>query len=305
MKENYIESDYIILKKYLFFLEKNRFIFLHSEMKDINYLSDSFFESNFIIEDLIVDIKSLSKFNAISNSIPSYIETVQLRIFYEVSIKDLESIVEFFRLNGNTTIELVINHNQKNTDDDYNILFQTYKIVSRIVIMRYPENKHLQLNQIICNKQALESEKQCGKISEKLFYPNLRTYLSSKNCNSCLNKKVSIDVSGTIKNCPSMSQSFGNIKYTSLEEALLHKDFKKHWNITKDEIKICKDCEFRNICTDCRAYVENPDDDYSKPLKCGYNPYTNEWSEWSKNPLKQKAIEYYGMPIELENKNVS
>ncbi len=34
---------------------------------------------------------------------------------------------------------------------------------------------------------------------------------------------------------------------------------------------------------------------YSKPLKCGYNPYTNVWEEWSINPLKQKAIDYYNM----------
>ena len=90
-----------------------------------------------------------------------------------------------------------------------------------------------------------------------------------------------------------MSQSFGNIKYTSLKQALEHKDFKKYWNITKDQIDICKACEFRYVCTDCRAYKENPLDDYSKPLKCGYDPYTNEWSDWSTNPLKQKAIEYY------------
>ena len=56
-----------------------------------------------------------------------------------------------------------------------------------------------------------------------------------------------------------------------------------------------KDCEFRYICTDCRAYVEDPEDILSKPLKCGYNPYTGEWSEWSTNPLKQKAIDFYGM----------
>ncbi len=53
--------------------------------------------------------------------------------------------------------------------------------------------------------------------------------------------------------------------------------------------------EFRYICTDCRAYTENPEDIYSKPLKCGYNSYTNKWEEWSTNSLKLKAIEYYGM----------
>ena len=92
-----------------------------------------------------------------------------------------------------------------------------------------------------------------------------------------------------------MKESFGNIKDTTLKEALNKKGFKKLWNINKDKIKVCQDCEFRYICTDCRAYIENPEDIYSKPLKCGYNPYTAEWEEWSTNPLKQKAIEYYEM----------
>ena len=65
--------------------------------------------------------------------------------------------------------------------------------------------------------------------------------------------------------------------------------------IKKENIDSCKDCEFRNICTDCRAYIEVPSNYHSKPLKCGYNPYTNVWEEWSTNPLKQMAIEHYGM----------
>ena len=92
-----------------------------------------------------------------------------------------------------------------------------------------------------------------------------------------------------------MRESFGNINTTKLIDALSRPGFKKYWNITKDQISICKDCEFRHVCTDCRAYIENPDDIYSKPLKCGYNPYTCEWEEWSTNLLKGKAIEYYGM----------
>ncbi|WP_449401633.1 SPASM domain-containing protein [Chryseobacterium wanjuense] len=105
---------------------------------------------------------------------------------------------------------------------------------------------------------------------------------------------------GNIKNCPAMPQNFGNIKDTTLEKAVNHLDFKKYWNLTKDNIEICKDCEFRYICTDCRAYTERTNNnndglDISKPLKCGYNPYTGEWQEWSTSPLKQKAIQHYGM----------
>jgi len=94
-----------------------------------------------------------------------------------------------------------------------------------------------------------------------------------------------------------MRESFGNITETTLEKAINNLNFKKYWNITKDQIEICKDCEFRYICTDYRAYTERThfekDIDLSKPLKCGYDPYTNKWTDWSTNPLKQKAIKHY------------
>jgi len=92
-----------------------------------------------------------------------------------------------------------------------------------------------------------------------------------------------------------MSETYGNIADTSIFTALNNANFKKYWNISKSKISVCKDCEFRYVCTDCRAYLENPNNNFSKPLKCGYDPYTNEWSSWSSNPLKEKAIEFYQM----------
>ncbi|PTT22996.1 grasp-with-spasm system SPASM domain peptide maturase, partial [Chryseobacterium sp. HMWF028] len=140
----------------------------------------------------------------------------------------------------------------------------------------------------------------CGLIDLKNINLNRNFYLEAKQHNSCLHKKIAVDIEGNIKNCPSMSQSFGNISDTTLENALNHSEFKKYWNLTRDSIEVCKDCEFRYICTDCRAYTEQTTVnkerlDTSKPLKCGYNPYTGGWEEWSTNPLKQKAIQYYGM----------
>jgi SPASM domain peptide maturase of grasp-with-spasm system len=140
----------------------------------------------------------------------------------------------------------------------------------------------------------------CGKVDLKYFDTNLMKVLEAVNHNSCLNKKIGIDINGNIKNCPAMPQIFGNINNTSLEEALNAKEFRAYWNITKNDIMVCMDCEFRNVCTDCRAFTERTHInhaglDISKPLKCGYNPTTNQWEEWSANPLKQKAIQHYGM----------
>lgn len=144
---------------------------------------------------------------------------------------------------------------------------------------------------------------QCGKIGLEQMTLNFYHFTESIHHNSCLNRKISIDSEGKIKNCPSMLESFGNIRDTTLAEAIEKPGFKKYWDINKDKIHVCKDCEFRYICTDCRAYVEDPDDILSKPLKCGYNPYTGEWSEWSTNPLKQKTIDYYGMREMVDEMN--
>jgi radical SAM protein with 4Fe4S-binding SPASM domain len=62
-----------------------------------------------------------------------------------------------------------------------------------------------------------------------------------------------------------MQKSYGNIKYTTLTEALNKKGFKDNWHIHKDQIEVCKDCEFRYMCTDCRAYIEQPNDKFSNP----------------------------------------
>ena len=37
-----------------------------------------------------------------------------------------------------------------------------------------------------------------------------------------------------------MNESFGNIQKQSLEEALSQPDFRKYWDLTKDQIEICK-----------------------------------------------------------------
>ena len=148
---------------------------------------------------------------------------------------------------------------------------------------------------IIQSGSIIDSNLHCGIIDREQFAVNILHYTESLHHNTCLNRKIAIDTGGNIKNCPGMKENFGNIKDTTLEEAINKPGFKKYWNIKKDEIAKCKDCEFRHVCTDCRAYLDNPDDIYSAPLKCGYDPYTCTWEEWSTNPLKQKAMDYYGM----------
>jgi radical SAM protein with 4Fe4S-binding SPASM domain len=86
-------------------------------------------------------------------------------------------------------------------------------------------------------------------------------------------------VDGSIKNCPSASVVYGNIyKDSVLEIVQAGAGFQNVWKIAKSGIAGCKVCEHRYICTDCRVFTENPADNYSKPAKCKYDPYTATWS---------------------------
>jgi len=117
----------------------------------------------------------------------------------------------------------------------------------------------------------------CGAIKTEFFSPNQPHFTESQHYNTCLNRKICIDVNGEIKNCPAMSRSFGNIKDSTLEEALNKPGFKDLWGIRKDDIDVCKDCEFRYMCTDCRTFIKDPGNFYSQPAKCPYNPYIAKW----------------------------
>jgi radical SAM protein with 4Fe4S-binding SPASM domain len=70
-------------------------------------------------------------------------------------------------------------------------------------------------------------------------------------------------------------KSLGNVLDMSLSEIVRNrrKEIKKFWNVTRDTIVPCGDCEYRYSCMDCRAIEE---DVYQTTL-CHYNPHAGEW----------------------------
>lgn len=172
-------------------------------------------------------------------------------------------------------------------------LVSKYPLIGRLILHSAP--KDYEDSYMKHTRTKLLDSGCCGVINQNYFVSSIAVFTESQHYNNCLNKKISIDVDGYIKNCPSMTNNFRHVDTTSLANALEDQNFKKLWTVTKDQIDVCKECEFRYVCTDCRAFVDNPEDELSKPLKCGYDPYTNEWEEWSTNPLKQNAIAHYGL----------
>lgn len=103
-------------------------------------------------------------------------------------------------------------------------------------------------------------------------------FLESMSFNSCLNRKLCIDKDGNLKNCLAMPASFGNMADIKNGDKWLTPEFEKLWHINKDKIDVCKDCEYRYMCVDCRCFIKDPQNIYSQPSKCQYNPYIAKWA---------------------------
>ena len=131
-------------------------------------------------------------------------------------------------------------------------------------------------NDLLFIQQPLKKQS-CGLVQPEYFMLNLSFFTESQEYNTCLNRKLCIDNEGNIKNCPAMKQSFGNIKDITLQEAISQPGFTDLWFINKDQIDVCKDCEFRRMCMDCRCFIKDPGNIYSQPAKCTYNPYICKW----------------------------
>ncbi|WP_083206582.1 grasp-with-spasm system SPASM domain peptide maturase [Chryseobacterium sp. CBo1] len=307
------KDDLETFDSYIEFLLDKEFIFIDDSSLESRFPKINFnFEIPAVISNSILDIPANYNINTVKNTVKQLnqlgCESIEIRFFGDFYQSYME-ILKLFETSGIRSIKIIINYSDFRKDFFLDIE-EKYSRVREVYIYGAPDitpEIETRLMLIYFLKESTFSVKSCGFISDFYFSVNTKTFSESIQYNSCLNRKIAIDINGNIKNCPSMAKDFGNINNTTLVEAIQHSEFKKYWNVTKDIIESCKECEFRYICTDCRAYTErthinNRGLDTSKPLKCGYNPNSGEWEDWSINPLKQKAIEYYDMQELVKNK---
>ena len=227
----------------------------------------------------------------------SGVKFVEIRFYHETNFSQIEKLFQIFENSKIRGIELLLNYQE---GIDFDILSKKYQRIckiglffkSEVELQDYYNHKDDLIN-FSLNVGAFHNNNHCGSINVNNFDVNIFMYLDSLNFNTCLNKKISISQTGEIKNCPSMTSSFGNISDTKFSEVVINSDFTKLWKITKKLVNVCKICEFRYICTDCRVFLEDPLDNYSKPLKCGYDPITGIWDVWSNDINKVKLFNYY------------
>lgn len=295
------------------FLLENEIGYLASNLENYPIREEQNDTELVLLKDVIIDIDELTFSKEIFTELIAEIDElrcndVQLRFLSKFKIEFVKEILEIINKTDINYIEIHGTYSENVIKDDLNDLILHYSPVSHIYIYSAPKSEIMNFSiqkegfypmhfgKVYFIQYSFNKGKCCGIINkENLSFDSVNNHIDLEKNNGCLNKKVSIDSSGNIKNCPVMELVHGNLKENNIKEVIKKSTFNKFWKINKDQINTCKDCEFRYNCTDCRGFIENPEDMYSKPLKCGYDPKTCTWQDWSLNPLKQKVINQYGL----------
>jgi hypothetical protein len=107
------------------------------------------------------------------------------------------------------------------------------------------------------------------------FTVDIRLYMESRFYNNFYNRKLVVDNADNILNNVG-GEIIGKLQKGELDKLMASKSFFKYWEIKKDSIEVCKDCEHRYMCVDARVPV-NSNGKWSFITECSYNPYTGEW----------------------------
>lgn len=276
------EEDKDILSDYFNFLLEKEFIFF-SDLKSSffpEYKTEFFKPYN--ISTLIIDLNYYDSeyLDIIKMNINrAKVECLVIRII-DAGFDDILKVLQEFNDISTRTIHLFISKDNEFVRSKVNDIFKTNNRISLIVKIsveeEYQEKSErgifINLNDdIINNKFSYKDESE--------FSPNLDLFMESKMFNSFHNRRVYINTSGEVFRHEDDNINFGNIKKIDLMEVLVKPNFNKYWEISKDNIEICSDCEYRYMCVDNRVPEVKNNSLFRFNSPCNYNPYTSEWNE--------------------------
>lgn len=284
----YNNDDGEVILSFIDYLLKNDMGRFVDDINDFPLINESW-DSPYDIKRCIIDIRDIwHNFDDIFLQLSKlFCPKIEIRSYRVLTVSEVEEIVRIYEKYDFGVLFLLMPYNEilfskkslpllaRIIEQDYRIILNVYNVTDKNKLEFDKLKEHyspLSYNVTLFNKRILGKE-DCGVINYNNFHEmSIEDIMENKNYNGCLNRVISIDEIGNIKNCPSMSIAYGDIKTNSLIDVVARNDFKKVWYISNSMIDVCRECELRIVCLGCRAYLTNAEDIYSKPAKCNYIP---------------------------------
>ncbi len=113
------------------------------------------------------------------------------------------------------------------------------------------------------------------------FQTSRASFEYARHWNICWAGKMAITASGDVIPCVfGRERVVGNVNQESLHDLISSPNLQSLWGFNKDRVEVCRDCEYRYACSDCRPLAEKLNGELdAKTARCTYDPYTGEWSK--------------------------
>lgn len=276
------KRDKDILKKYMRYFLENELVILTDVSAQFPIIGTDLEKPN-IIDTLTINIDlPMQILENLFHTNIEYLGVYCLRLVSEnVESQKLIKILQFLEYSKILKIVIYIKYNSvidlelrriKSKFSRIEIIFFDYE--------RGGANLTSTLDNFIYEKKSLNEILSMRIQNQNDFVLTMESFNESLKFNTSYNKSLYIDQVGNIKRYIDDDLDFGKIEKEDLKQVILNPKIKEFWRISKDKIKVCKDCEFRYICPDgVIPFKEKQSDSlYVKKKKCDYDPYKNTWN---------------------------
>lgn len=177
-----------------------------------------------------------------------------------------------------TRVETVLMRPNQHTVESTNLFIQQMGFNHRSPDVLRPKGRGDNLELI----PDPESQVRYGLMLVPNFHAGKDFFWRSVNGHNCLAGKITITDKGDILPCIfSRNQVVGNVGKESLSTAL-ESGVRNIWQLTKDDVLVCQDCQYRYVCFDCRPLSEGAASGNGKYAsapypRCTHNPYEDCW----------------------------
>jgi SPASM domain peptide maturase of grasp-with-spasm system len=272
-----------IIEDYFRFLEEQEYIFETEEPELFPHI-DRQFETPCEITNAILEIGAHSTIDyaAVFDQLDALTcQVVEIRFFFKADAGRISEVLAATQSGKLRSVELLLEYAEKLSPDDIKTIVGANPRISRISIFSAPANEVTYADRfeqvpVLYTSSALRHESAVHPVNPAYFVCSLNYFLEAITFNTYFHRKVAITSGGEIRNYPA-GKLFGNVSRDGLQEIVGREEFRTLWYARKDEIHVCRDCEFRYMCTDSREPVKNEQGEYMHASACSYDPYTMRW----------------------------
>jgi len=266
--------DNEVAQEYLELLIEKEFVFLSSEdhfpklsNKCINDDTSKIEFMTLTISDFIIE-----KIQMIAERIEYLgVKRLHLHFPFEVDLEKMSGLIQSFKQSCVINLSISIPYQK-----DFNPNIIQEQRLKSIYFYNSPYSDTIEIYKInLYFLKCSEHDLLLPKANIDAMAINHRAFLTGKNANLGLYKTIFVNAVGRIQLNSTDINEYGCILGSEIEKSLSL--LSEIWNIRRDKITPCRNCELKYACT--ANYIPEYDKGNSRYfVNCNYNPYSNEWA---------------------------